>query len=118
MPGLSGGGSEFRFLRISPMIKSSPVSEVHQDTQSVASRVVRKLSFSPGSLTELSMVRASSNTTRCCSGLPGAPNGRPKGNRSTNPRGTDMASALVRSTMSTTVGMPAASMARAISPPD
>jgi hypothetical protein len=46
------------------------------------------------------------------------PKGRPKGNRSTNPRGTDNVSDLARSTMSTTVGIPAASMARAISPPD
>ena len=34
------------------------------------------------------------------------------------PFDTDMVSALVWSTMSTTVGIPAASMARAISPPD
>ena len=74
--------------------------------------------ISPGSRAELSKVRASSNTTLCWFGLPGAPNGRPKGNRSTNPRGTDNASALVRSTMSTTVGMPADSMALANSPPD
>ena len=64
------------------------------------------------------MLSASSAITRCCSALPGSPIGRPNGNRTAATRGGRIRSATCAYIMTCTVGMPSASMALAISPPD
>ena len=72
---------------------------------------------SPGSRAELGMVRASPNTTHCCSGLPGAPDERLKGDPCTHPQVIDNGSALLRSTIKRKAP-PLGHRPRAISPLD
>ncbi len=72
----------------------------------------------PGLVAVSSTCNASSMTTRCWSGLFGSPSGRPKGKRTWATRGGWSFSATPLCIITITVGIPAASIARAISPPD